>query len=349
MNNSTFIGIDLQASCPFVVSVFFTTTMAVITSAALTGNILVFVAVYKTPSLRTSTNYYYVNMAVSDLLSCFTIWPVYLTDDSSGSRLQSSLIGCKLAIFFRVVSTTVSVLSLLLIAVDRYVATVFPLKAKFITRKLRAILLFATWLISVVYSIPMFYFFKTIKIGQETYCTSAWNDFTVIIYCITGIVLLHGLPLIAITVLYYRVMRTLRRSLILDSAQCNARRGNTQDNRNKQNQNIMNIFKSIVVVLFIWFSMFSLYMFLLLFSPDLFIKDSCQLFEGFAFYLIPTFSTATNPVILFAFSSNFRKTLPRWRTFQCRSFCSCCKGKTVPLQNDNISLPELVSYRKTPC
>lgn len=169
------------------------------------------------------------------------------------------------------------------------------------------------------------------------------------VYCITGIVLLHVLPLIAIIILYYRVMRTLRQSLNSDSAQCNARTGNIQNNRKKQNQNIMNIFKSIVAVLFIWFSLFSLYMFLVMFSPDLFIKDSCQLFEGFAFYLIPTFSTATNPVILFAFSSNFRKTLPYWRSFRCRSFGSCCKGKTVPLQNNNISLPELVSYRKTPC
>ena len=68
MNNSTYINPNENPSCPGGVSVFFTTAMAVISLAAFIGNILVIVAVYKTPSLRTSTNYYYVNMAVS----CFT-------------------------------------------------------------------------------------------------------------------------------------------------------------------------------------------------------------------------------------------------------------------------------------
>ena len=66
MKNSTFHSFGDQASCRLGVSVFFTTVMAIISVAAFTGNILVIVAVCKTPDLRTSTNYYYVNMAVSD-------------------------------------------------------------------------------------------------------------------------------------------------------------------------------------------------------------------------------------------------------------------------------------------
>ena len=99
MSNSTFNSFGDQESCRFGISVFFTTLMAVISVAAFTGNILVIVAVCKTPGLRTSTNYYYVNMAVSDFFSCLTTWPLYLTDEivtSSGSLLQGSLatIGC---------------------------------------------------------------------------------------------------------------------------------------------------------------------------------------------------------------------------------------------------------------
>ena len=109
MNNSSFNSFGDQASCRLGVSVFFTTVMAIISVAAFTGNILVIVAVCKTPGLRTSTNYCYVNMAVSDFFSCLITWPLYLTDEivtSSGSLLQGSLatIGCKVGVYFKMLS-----------------------------------------------------------------------------------------------------------------------------------------------------------------------------------------------------------------------------------------------------
>ena len=103
---------------------------------AFIGNILVMTVVYKTPSLRTSTNYYYVNMAVSDFLSSLTLWPLYLTDEiitQRGSLIKGPMatVGCKVGMYVRVVSTSVSILSLVLIATDRYFAIVFLLKLQF--------------------------------------------------------------------------------------------------------------------------------------------------------------------------------------------------------------------------
>ena len=346
MNNSTHISFDDHAPCRYAVSIFFTTAMALISLVTITGNTLVIASVYKTPSLRTSTNYYYVSMAISDLLSCVTTWPMYLTDESSGSLLQGSSIECKMAVYFRMVSIIVSVLSLVLIAVDRFIAIVFPLKAILLTKKLRAGLLFATWLISTAYCIPLLYHFRNVKVGKETLCKPAWNDFTVMIYYITGFFFLAVIPFIAIIILYSRIMRVLTRRL---NPECNAS-SNTQHNRNKQNQNIMKIFKSIVVVLFTWFSLFFLYMVLKMFSPDIFIKDRCKLIEGFSLYLFPFLSTTTNPIILFAFSSNFRRSLPCGCRLPLGKFSSRSRAQTVSVQeNDTESFPELVAYRVTPC
>ncbi|XP_078370281.1 QRFP-like peptide receptor [Oculina patagonica] len=344
MNNSTHISIDDQASCRLGASIFFTTAMAVISSAAFIGNILVIVTVYKTPSLRTSTNYYYVNMAVSDLLCCVTTWPMYLADESSGILFQGSSTECKMTVFFRTASTVVSILSLFLIAVDRFVATVFPLKAKLITRTLRVALLFATWLISTAYCIPFLYYFRTVEVGEKQLCKSAWTDLAVMIYHFTGIVLLEVIPLTAIIILYSRIMRVLNQRL---NSEFNA--SSTQRNRNKQNRNIMNIFKSIVVVFFTWFFLFNFYLVLNMFFPELLIKDRCKLIEGFASYLFPLISTATNPVILFAFSTNFRRALPCRRPFTYSIFRSFCKDETMTPQKDVEFLPELVAYKKTKC
>lgn len=119
---------DSDSPCPDAISIFFTTSTAFLSMVAVLGNILVIVAVYKTRNLRTSTNYYYVNMAISDFLSSLTIWPLYLSNEiitSRGSLFKGSLAtaGCKVGVFFRMTSVIVSILSLVLIAVDR-----FPIK-----------------------------------------------------------------------------------------------------------------------------------------------------------------------------------------------------------------------------
>ncbi|XP_020618584.1 neuropeptides capa receptor-like [Orbicella faveolata] len=327
MDTSTHVSSNGSPSCPSGVSVFFTTAMAVISLAAFIGNILVIAAVYKTPSLKTSANYYYVNMAVSDFLSSLTTWPLYLTNEiitSRGSLIQGPLatVGCKVGVFFRVVSITVSILSLVLIAVDRFVAILFPLKATLITRKMRAALLLTTWFVSIAYCIPMGYYFRAEKVGQETYCKFAWNDSALMIYYITGLVLFQLLPLLAIIILYSRIMSALRQR---SNAEYTARCGcNNQQNRCKQTQNFMKIFRSIVVVLFTWFSLFTLYLILKIISPALFINDRCKWILGFTYFLIPSLGIAINPVILFTYSTNFRQALPRLLPFSFRQSRSSC-------------------------
>ena len=317
---------------------FFTTAMAVITLGGLIGNILVIAAVCKTPSLRTSVNYYYVNMAVSDFLSSLTTWPLYLTNEiitSRGSLIQGSLatVGCKVGVFFRVVSITVSILSLVLIAVDRFVAIVFPLKASLITRKIRAALLLTTWFVSIAYCIPMGYYFRAEKVGQETYCKFAWNDFALMIYYITGLALFQLLPLLAIIILYSRIMRALRGRF---NAEHTARCGTHQQNRYKQTQNFMKIFRSIVIVLFTWFSLFTLYLILKITSPELFARDRCKWILGFAYFVIPSLGIAINPVILFTYSTNFHHALPRLGLFSFTRLC--CKVKTRSQQSKLVQL-----------
>ena len=347
MENATNITFDGQPICRYAVSIFYTTSMAIISLVALTGNILVMATVCRTPSLRTSTNYYYVNMAVSDFLSCLTTWPLYLTDETityNGSLLQGSLasIECKVAMFFKMVTVMVSVLSLVLIATDRFIATVFPLKAKFIAGKLRAVLILGTWVISMAFCIPVLCYFKTVIVGQEKVCKFQWKSSALIIYYSIGLVLFEVLPFIAIIFLYSRIMGVLRKRR---NTAYNARSTDSQRKRNQQSQNFMKIFKSIVVVLFIWFSLYFAYLVLKMFSPDLFIKDKCRLMEGFSFYLIPLLSTASNPVILFSFSTNFRQTLTIRCPFDFGKIRSCLKRKPIPSLQQNETLPELVAYK----
>ena len=345
MNNSSHNFVD-HVQCPYAVSVFFTTVLAMISLAAVIGNLLVFVAVYKTSILRTSTNYYYVNMAVSDFVSSITTWPLYLTDEiitSRGSLIQGSLAtaGCKVGVYVRTLSTSVSILSLVLIAVDRFIATVFPFKASLLTRKKRVSLLFATWSISMGYCFPMLYFSKVENIGKDTFCRFAWNDTSaLIIYYVTGISMINIAPLIVIVVLYSRIMRVLRRN-----PEYGTESTNSELRRLKQGQNIMRIFKSIVIAYFVCFFLFCVYLILKITFPVLFVKDKCKWILGFSYFVFPSLSTAINPVILFSFSSNFRQALQTLCPFSFEKCWSFCKRRK---NNENMRLAELVvSYRRT--
>ena len=353
MNKSTLINSSDDPRCSEAVSVFFTTAMAVITLGALIGNLLVFITVYRNPNLRTSTNYYYANMAVSDFLASLTSWPLYLTDEiitSKGSLIQGPLAtpGCKVGVYVRSVSTVVSILSLVLIAVDRFIATVYPLKATLLSSKIRISLMFATWFIGVGYCVPMFYFFKVEEVGEETFCRFAWDDtLAVAVYYTAGIIMLNIVPLIAIVILYSRIMRVLRQR---PNPECSAGNNIAEQKRRRQSQNIMRIFKSIVIFYSVCFFLFCVYLILKMSSPKLFLRDKCKWILGFSYFVFPSLCTAINPVILFSFSSNFRLTLQSFcsSSSPVEKFRSCCKRRDVSVASlhQSVELPVLTADRE---
>ena len=353
MNNSTQINSSDDTRCLEAVSVFFTTAMSVITFGGLIGNLLVFITVYRNPNLRTSTNYYFVNMAVSDFLASLTSWPQYLTDEiitSRGSLIQGPLATpvCKVGMYVRIVSSVVSILSLVLIAVDRFIATVYPLKATLLSSKIRISLLFAVWFIALGYCVPMLYFYKVENVGEEAFCRFAWDDtLAVAIYHTAGLIVLTIAPLIAIVILYSRIMRALRQR---PNPGFSAGSSTAEQKRRKQSQNIMRIFKSIVIAYCVCLVPFMVYMILKMTFPKLFTRDKCKWILGFSYFVFPSLSTAINPVILFSFSSNFRLTLQAFCSPSCtlEKFRSCCKwrnGSVSPL-NKSVSLPVLSRYRE---
>ena len=347
MDNSSHVS---NGPCPLAVSVFFTTVLAIISLAAFIGNIsLMTVVFFKTPSLRTSTNFYYVNTVVSDFLSSLLSWPLYFTDEiiiSPGILIQGPLatVGYKIGVYVRL-STSVSILRLLLIATDRYIPIVFPFKTSLLlSRKVRITTLVAAWAVSMGYSFPMLHFSKVEDVGEERFCRFAWNDtVTLIIYYVSGITMINVVPRIVIVILYSRFMQTLRKKInsrpLFGSI-------NSEGKRNKEMQNIMKIFKSIVIAYTACFFLLCVYLMLKMFFPEILTKDKCKWILGFSYFVFLLLSTAINPIILFLFSSNFRHALQTLWPFRLKNFCcSCCKKRKEedPIrQDEQVELQILV-------
>ena len=347
MDNSSHVS---NGPCPLAVSVFFTTVLAIISLAAFIGNIsLMTVVFFKTPSLRTSTNFYYVNTVVSDFLSSLLSWPLYFTDEiiiSPGILIQGPLatVGYKIGVYVRL-STSVSILRLLLIATDRYIPIVFPFKTSLLlSRKVRITTLVAVWAVSMGYSFPMLHFSKVEDVGEERFCRFAWNDtVTLIIYYVSGITMINVVPRIVIVILYSRIMQTLHKKInsrpLFGSI-------NSEGKRNKEMQNIMKIFKSIVIAYTACFFLLCVYLMLKMFFPEILTKDKCKWILGFSYFVFLLLSTAINPIILFLFSSNFRHALQtlwpfRLKNFSC-SFCKKRKREDPVRQDEKVELQILV-------
>ena len=114
---------------------------------ALAGNTVIGIIVYKTKTIRKPINFLIVNMAMSDLLLPIFWNPqdiqlLYINPWLIGGRLGkafSNLVG-----FLPSVSFLVSIQSLVLIAVDRFGAVVFPLRSPLISSKLCPFFILAT-------------------------------------------------------------------------------------------------------------------------------------------------------------------------------------------------------------
>ena len=311
MDNSTLHPLNSSSSgCPWMASAFFTSILALITTVTFIGNLLIVAVFLKTPSLRTSTNYYIVSMAVSDFIGPFFIWPLYVSEGMLTRTIfidgSSALAACKLGMYFRALSQTVSILSLMLITVDRFVAIVFPFKFAVMNRKIRMSLLVVSWLVPLLGVLPYALFSKITTVENRRVCRFIVSDEAKIGIHVNGIALFYFLPLITIIVLYSVMMIKLKKSTKNTNIQTRP-----QDivERSKQNRKILKILIVIVIAFFVCWTPLSMYFFLRIYFPDLFVQDRCLLITGFTFYVFPSLSTAVNPLILFSFSTNYKQAL----------------------------------------
>ena len=137
------------------------------------GNSLVIAVVKKTRSMRTTTNFLLVNLAVADiatlLLNPFLhklMWPEHLHSDYL----------CKIFTGNGFVGFTVfvSVFTLVIIAVERYHALVKPMATRSrLTQENFHYAIIGTWCVSVALNIPIFVDYRYDR--EERRCKGVWH------------------------------------------------------------------------------------------------------------------------------------------------------------------------------
>ncbi|XP_020631506.1 endothelin B receptor-like [Orbicella faveolata] len=225
LNSSKSAQDQVNSTCPFVDSTAerFSKLFAYcfILPGSLFGNIFIIIIVYKNRDLRKTINYFIVNMALSDLVFSLIILPVKITELVTDSRhwYVSGILGailCKLFFFAGYVSFLVSTQSLVWIAIDRFVAVVFPMKLGLISSKIRTIAIVSTWICAGFVNFPLLISSKLVARGNDTACAETnmesffFNKKANVTYVWLQFSLLIIAPLVVITVMYTAITITLK-------------------------------------------------------------------------------------------------------------------------------------------
>ena len=280
---------------------------------ALIGNIIIGIIVYRTRSMRKPINFFIVNMAMSDLLFPIVCFPYIVTEINFGYWLLSGPVGqalCKLYNFLVDVSALVSIQSLVLIAVDRFGAVVFPLRSPLISSKRCRFFILTTWIIAVAANIPNAMTYELVEHKEGMVCVHKWNEvfgesLSYRNYIVSMLVIFWYVAMVLIAILYMTVVIKLKSQNIPGEGSANGR-----EQQSRRQKNVLKMSIAIVVTFIVCWLPATIWWFFVLYAPDSTMTASCgfQYFRVIAFCVAHS-NSAINPCISFIFSGNYRQGL----------------------------------------
>lgn len=289
---------------------------------SLIGNVLFTAVFFKNSELRSAVNYFVANMAISDLIYPVFVLPwriseiylnhVWIVGGPVGSFF------CKLIPFLEQTSVNVSILSMVMIAVERFHSVVFPLKPPLITVKKCPRIIAPLWMFAIATCVHFFYAFKLEKLQPPNgdgclRCHFLWNNQEDTMKVFIGqivvyYILLSAVPYVLLVVLYSSIIYALFRQ----------KGNNNLDSKTRQQRLFENrrvtcmVLTVLVAFIIVWIPhYFRIVCFF--FARELILKFSCS--TNFIMnYLRYTF-TIINPLVYFVFSERYRSGL--FKLFRC--------------------------------
>ena len=217
---------------------------------------------------------------------------------------------CKGLSFLQDVSTAVSILSLLAIAIDRYRGIVFPLRKQIVKTKLFKSIIPSIWIVSMVLHSFYFYTFKiTLEDGKKMYCTPVWapkfdEQSSAETQYVVLLVVFIVVPLCVVTFLYSVIMVNLKRGM----ARCKALPRSITARRLQEDAKVVKHVIAILIVFITCITPINVYAILFYFTWKVKIPCNAENF-GFAAHFIFYSNASLNPCIYFIFNDKFRQGL----------------------------------------
>ena len=281
---------------------------AVVILTGIFGNSLVIAVVWKTKTMHTTTNYLLVNLAASDIL--VLLWCPSTYNFAVVDSFPEGQLGDYLCRFFTgdpmdTLCLGVTIFTLTVLAVERYQALVTPMTAKYtLTKKSVVYAIAATWMISMLISIPDFIFTHVDRttgkcvspLGPEMDVHSGKAT-----YVIIAISLYIFVPLVIISFCYFQILR----GMFITRTIC---AGPANGNSEKKKLAILIIAVTVVFyILFLPFAIFALHVALTKQFTTNNGENQTELIVLKVLTFLIVANSSLNPVLYAFQSENYRK------------------------------------------
>lgn len=208
----------LELIVSIIVPIFF----SLIGITGFIGNLLVIITVLFNQQMRNTTNLLILNLSLADLLFiCFCI--PFTGADYSLSWWPFGEFWCKTVQYLIICTAYISIYTLVLMSLDRFLAVLFPV-SRLRSERNTIVSIFVIWVIVLVTCLPVFHahgIFEYMDNGRNlTSCTytnesfMAWSTFHISFF-ITS----YLMPLIFISILYFLMLLRLWKSNLTQSAE----------------------------------------------------------------------------------------------------------------------------------
>ncbi|XP_018418786.1 PREDICTED: neuromedin-U receptor 1 [Nanorana parkeri] len=196
----------------------------IVFSVGAIGNTLTCIVIFKHKIMRTPTNYYLFSLAISDLLVLLLGMPLELYELWSNYPFLFGKGGCSFKTLLFETVCFASILNVTALSVERYIAVVHPLRAKYVvTRNHAKRVIISVWVLSILCSVPNASLFGTYDlyvagygtIPNSTICTLVRPRWIYNLVIQITTIFFFFLPMCTISVLYLLIGLQLKKEKML--------------------------------------------------------------------------------------------------------------------------------------
>ena len=264
------------------------------------GNIFIVLAVNVFKSMRKPFNVFHGNLALADFL--FAITTIFDAIEFVTGQAVNTEFTCKLTGYLIEVSYTVSVLTLTVMAKDRYEVVKKPLENKK-TIKQNIVILLSVWLFSLASCSVLTYAYTMQTVNDTLKCENRFSSKEKLIYYAVQSVVVYFVPMVIMTFCHSKLSRVLvekKKNMILQNL--------TNDARLKEHRKILKVVQLVLILTVTHFLLWSPFIFIRLMNhAGVEINRTLDRFSHFCVFC----STANNFVIYSVKRKDFRNSFKR--------------------------------------
>lgn len=309
--NSTYLNGSATYEQSLLIKVIKTTAYCIVLLLSVIGNGLIIAVFYRRRKMRSSINLFICSMSASDIVMEMMVIPLRIKDvfHPQGRWFVYGVLGnilCKVIPFLYTATIIVSIVTMLIIAVERFFSVVFPLKRPLIrTRGLCFALVAFSWFFSALSASPNLIIQKLIKLDNIYFCDYSWEpvfnhleavrvelSIFFVLFTIIPFILLTGLYTAVIVSLYYQ-----KGGRHLASEQLRRRA--------QENKRVTMMLLAVVVIFLLSWMPINVYVYISLHVLNKHLPAELRNFQFAAMFLSYTYP-AINPFIYYVFNEHYR-------------------------------------------